>query len=350
MFKQLFNWEFWPSYMFYIPNLPYAIYLALKARSFVFFSAANPSIKHSGNGSESKFDTLKLIPADYAPTSVLIQKHTNFSSVKSKLEESALTYPLIAKPDVGFRGLLVEKINSELQLKSYLKKYNSITIILQEFVNLPHECGIFYHRIPDEENGHITSITLKEYLSVTGDGTSSLLQLVRKNPRVLKHFALIKNLHADSLNQVIEKDQKMVLNVIGNHCKGSTFLDGNHLIDDSLESAIDNLVKKIPHIYYGRIDLKYESFDQLKKLEDFKIIEINGIISEPTHIYDPYRSSYFKALKEIRKHWKILFKVATTNKRINHVNYDSPKSFIRSLKNLKAYNAAIHLKSSNQNL
>jgi len=349
MLKKWLNWEFWPSYMFYIPNLPYAFYLALKARSFVFFSAANPSIKHSGNGTESKFDTLKLIPTNYAPTSVLIKKHTNFSAVKSILASNNLNFPIIAKPDVGYRGLLVEKINSELQLKSYLDKYNTIAIILQEFIDLPKECGIFYHRIPTEENGHITSITLKEYLSVTGNGTSSLEQLVLENPRVSKHYNLVKSLYPNELDRIIEKDKKLILNFIGNHCKGSTFLDGNHLIDDSLERAIDKLLKKIPNIFYGRIDLKYTSFEELKKLENFKIIEINGIISEPTHIYDPYRSNYFKALKEIRKHWKILFKVATTNNRVNKVNYDSPKSFIRSLRKLKSYTQEIDLIAANQN-
>ena len=55
------NWEYWPSYMFYVPILPYAFYLAFKARHFIFFSATNPAIVHSGNGSESKYATLQLI-------------------------------------------------------------------------------------------------------------------------------------------------------------------------------------------------------------------------------------------------------------------------------------------------
>lgn len=57
--------------MFYIPNLPYAFYLAAKAKHAAFFSAANPSIKSSGNGTESKFTTLGLIPDKYKPKSIL---------------------------------------------------------------------------------------------------------------------------------------------------------------------------------------------------------------------------------------------------------------------------------------
>ena len=39
-FKKITNWEYWPSYLFYGPLLPYAFYLAIKAKSFGFFSAA----------------------------------------------------------------------------------------------------------------------------------------------------------------------------------------------------------------------------------------------------------------------------------------------------------------------
>lgn len=345
MFKKWFNWEYWPSYMFYVPNVPYGLYLVLKARNFVFFSATNPAIKHSGNGTESKFQTLQLIPDEFKPNSILIQKDSEFESVIDAIENANLSFPLIAKPDIGYRGLLVKKINSKSELKNYLTKYNSIDIILQEFIDLPKECGIFYHRIPNEESGHITSITLKEYLAVTGDGKSTLEELVHADPRVLKHIELIKTLHPNQLNKVVAKDEKMVLNVIGNHSKGTTFLDGNHLIDSALEQAIDKLLKMIPHVFYGRIDLKYESIEALKRLENIKIIEINGIISEPTHIYDPYKSSYFKALKEIRKHWKIMYEIATTNKKVNQVNYDETSDFIRSLRELKTYTDKIALQS-----
>lgn len=345
MFRKWFNWEYWPSYMFYVPNVPYGVYLALKARNFVFFSATNPAIKHSGNGSESKFETLELIPNEFKPKSILIQNNSGFKTALSAVKKAQLNFPLIVKPDIGYRGLLVTKINSETELNNYLTKYNSIDIIVQEYIDLPKECGIFYYRIPNEEKGHITSITLKEYLAVTGDGTSTLEALIHADPRVLKHLELIKILHPKQLNKVIKKDEKLVLNVIGNHSKGTTFLDGNHLIDEELEDAIDKLLKMIPSVFYGRIDLKYESLETLKKLEQFKIIEINGVISEPTHIYDPHKSSYFKALKEIRKHWKIMYRVATTNNKVNKVNYESPSSFIKSLRELKTYTEEIALKS-----
>ncbi len=72
-YKKYTNWEYWPSYIFYIPVIPYACYLALKAKSFGFFSAVNPAIKGSGNGFESKYATVQLLPEKYKPKTIYVK-------------------------------------------------------------------------------------------------------------------------------------------------------------------------------------------------------------------------------------------------------------------------------------
>ena len=66
--------------------------------------------------------------------------------------------------------------------RDYLEKY-PITFIIQEFLTHKYECGIFYYRHPNEKKGTITYITLKEFLSVRGDGISTLKELVHLNNR-----------------------------------------------------------------------------------------------------------------------------------------------------------------------
>ena len=117
------NWEYWPSYMFYVPVAPYAMYLALKSRSFGFFSAVNPAIEGSGNGLESKYDTVQLIPTKYKPKTIFIKAGDDFEEISTKLSFKKIEYPLIIKPDIGFRGLLVKKIDSEKTLQKYIQKY-----------------------------------------------------------------------------------------------------------------------------------------------------------------------------------------------------------------------------------
>lgn len=253
-----------------------------------------------------------------------------------QVKKSSITFPLIVKPDVGFRGLLVKKINSEKELINFLKNH-ILDIVIQEFITYKNECGIFYSRNPNEEKGKISSITLKKFLVVLGDGTSTLQQLILADKRAVLYFDILAELHQKELHTVPKKGEEIQLSVIGNHSKGAQFLNGNHLISKKLEQTFDDLSKSITGWFYGRIDLKYNTFEELEKGENFKILEINGIIAEPTHIYDAENSSYFKALKAIRTHWKSLYEIATTNHLQHKVPYKSSRTFINEMFELRAY-------------
>lgn len=346
-FKKITNWEYWPSYLFYVPLLPYAFYLALKARSFGFFSAVNPGIDGSGNGLESKYKTLQLLPSNYSPNSIYLENGESFEEIFPKITRNNIEFPLIIKPDIGFRGLLVTKIKDEAELSAYLKKYNSIDLIIQEFITYKNECGIFYHRIPGEKKGKITSITLKKYLTVIGDGYSTISALILNDERAKRYAKYLNELNQDQLELIPKNKEEVVLNMIGNHSKGTQFIDGNHLINSKLERFFDKLNAEIDGWFYGRIDLKYNNFDELLKGESFKIIEINGVISEPTHIYDASTGSYFKALKSIKNHWKLIYAIGVKNKKLNKGNYTNLSDLIAVYFSYKKYLKKVNKLNSN---
>jgi hypothetical protein len=337
---KLLQWEHWPTYMFYVPLAPFYIYQTIKARHLVSYLIANPAIKYSGNGTESKFKTIQLIPDQYKPSTVLISENTNFENVIIDIEKANINFPLIAKPDIGFRGYLVKKIDTKKELKSYLEK-NKITIIIQEFISYENECGLFYHRMPDETQGKITSITLKKFLTVVGDGTSSLAELILADKRAYLYYYLLQNIHKGNMQSIPEKNKVIQLSVIGNHSKGTQFINGNHLISKDLEQMMDVLSKQINGWFYGRLDIKYNTFEELIAGENFKILEINGIISEPTHIYDPKNSTYFRALKSIKQHWKIIYKIAKKNHETANISYPKPIPYFKNMLWLRKYTKKI---------
>ncbi|HSQ46821.1 MAG TPA: hypothetical protein VLM44_07890, partial [Lutibacter sp.] len=119
-----------------------------------------------------------MLPSDFCPNTIFVEKGENIQDILSKIAKNNIEFPLIIKPDIGFRGLLVTKIKDEFELSVYLKKYNSINLIIQEYIDYSNECGIFYHKIPGEKTGKITSVTLKKYLTVIGDGNSTILELM----------------------------------------------------------------------------------------------------------------------------------------------------------------------------
>jgi hypothetical protein len=327
-FDKITNWEYWPTFMFYVPLLPYAFYLAIKSKSFGFFSAVNPSIEGSGNGLESKYKTTLLIPSEYKPKTIFIPKNESLAKIYDDLKSEEITFPLIIKPDIGFKGLLVKKINSKEELINYLKKYSSLNLIAQEFIEYKNECGIFYYKIPGENEGIITSVTLKKYLTVLGDGKSTLLNLINSNKRAINYIDLILELNKENLNSIPSKNEEIILNVIGNHSKGTEFINGNYLINNDLENLLNKINLNIKGWYYGRIDIKYNHFEELLEGKNFKILEINGVISEPTHIYDSSNGSYFEALKSIKEHWKIIYKIGVKNNKINQIEFTNLKYLI----------------------
>lgn len=309
------HWEYWSSGKFYWFMWVWGPLLALRSRHPAFFTAANPGIYTGGFGFESKYETLMKIPARYRPKTILLKKEENFQAVFQKIEAAGISFPLIAKPDLGFRGFLVKKIDTPEELKLYLKKY-PIDFIIQEFVWKDGEFGILYHRFPNQKSGNITSVTLKQFLRVVGDGKLTVLELIQQNPRALLQLEQLRVEYEALFPTILAKGEQISLGVIGNHSKGTRFINGNHLIDKELINSFDQIADQISGFHYGRFDIKCSSWERLKKGEDITIIELNGTCSEPTHVYDSEKSSYLLALYEIFRHWALIQKIAVANHRL----------------------------------
>lgn len=333
---KLLRSEHWPTYLFYFPLIPYYIFSAVQIRNPVFYLTANPNIKYSGNGSESKYKSLQMIPEKYTPKTVFINENTPFGEAKALLASHGIGYPLIAKPDIGFRGFLVKKIENEPALAHFLKK-NNIALLLQEYIDMPRECGIFFAKVPGEPQGKITSITLKKFIAVTGNGKDTLRTLILGHHRAYLYKNIFFKLHAPRLFEVIKKGETVKLTVIGNHSKGTVFINGNHLIDEKITSMMDTLAKEIPQWNYGRIDIKYHNWEDLQDGKNFKILELNGIISEPTHIYDSDKGSYFASLRCIFNHWRLLKKIAVKNRTVNGIAYPKVRPYLKEMLAFRKY-------------
>ena len=307
---KLTQFEYWPWWLFYLPVLPYWLYLAFKNRSLAYFSAANPGIELGGFFGESKSDILNLIDKKYLPLSFEVNK-TSFDSLLVLLASAGISYPLIAKPDVGERGNDVVKINNEDELAEYHNKINS-KYIIQEFITYEVELGVLYSRIPGTNKGKVSSVTLKEFLSVTGDGVSTIRQLMQKSTRARFQIERLNKVLATEMNTVLPVNAKKILEPIGNHCRGTRFIDNNNLINEKLDKVFDEICLPIKGFYYGRFDLKVKSIDDLYEGKNIKIMELNGASSEPGHIYDS-SNTVFKAYKDLLSHWKRLAEVSKVN-------------------------------------
>lgn len=307
---KLTAWEYWPWYIVYIPVFAYWLYLGLRARAIFFFSAANPAIKYGGLISASKTQILDLLPRQYLPEYALLKAPVHVDVAKEQMKSTGLNYPVILKPDLGERGWKVEKINNDIELENYLNEVKS-DIILQEYLDLPFEAGVFYYQMPDSDKGTVSSIVVKELLHVIGDGTSTIRNLILKKPRARIQYKKLEILWGEKLDHVLKSGEKVVLQPIGNHVRGTTFLNGNHLIDDELINSFDTISKQIEGFFYGRFDVRCKDENALKR-GDVKIMELNGAASEPAHIYHP-GFPIVKGYRALFRHWKVLYRISRAN-------------------------------------
>jgi len=301
------KWEFWPVWFFYIPVYFQYLYYSIRAASFTFFTASNPSMRFGGFSHYSKYNVLKQIDADYLPQTHLIKPPFHQCSPL----DFGLSFPVILKPDMGERGFSVEKINSQQDVNAYLSQ-SKFPVLLQEFIDYPIELGVMYHRFPGEDKGHITSVVKKEMLFVLGNGVSTLSELIKKGGRTSYHQKMLFEQYADELSNVLAVGEKKQLSEIGNHSRGATFYDANHLINDALHQVFDTIANSIEGYYFGRFDLKVSSLNDLYRARNIKIVELNGANSEPTHIYDP-QMSIIKAYKVLFRHWRTLYIISKAN-------------------------------------
>lgn len=299
----------------------------IRARSIAFFSAANPSIHTGGMFGESKGHILSLVPNHLVPKTILLSGvDKDWNKVHSWMQDEKLTFPIIGKPDIGERGFGVSKLESPGDVKAYLKRAGG-DILFQEFVDLPLELSVMFYHYPGEARGHIPSLTIKEPLTVIGDGQSTIAMLVAAYPRARMQWNRLRSRWADRQHEIPHEGQSIQLDYIGNHCRGSTFRDGNHLIDDNLLSVFNGVVKQMEGIYLGRFDLKCESIESLKA-GDFKVLEFNGVAAEPAHLYDP-DNSLWNAYRDYYRHCKTVYRVSKAT-RANGAKVMSAPAILRA--------------------
>lgn len=309
--------EYWPMWTFYVPMTFYFVILIIRNRSLGFFSAVNPGLKLGGLTLEGKDEQQKILPAGYLPESVFVNANADEVFFMHLLERLPFGFPCIAKPNDGYRGQNVVLVFSKDDLLQY-KRDADFDFLIQEYIDLPHEIGLFYGRLPSESQGQITGISYKKGIVVRGDGRSSLGKLVQENLRYHGLFeSLFKN-DAQRAKIIPAAGEEVCLSTIGNHARGATFYDAGERITPELVNTFDRFADKIPGFNYGRFDIKFSTWEALEA-GDFRVIELNGAGAEPTHMYHP-SYSYWQMLAIMKTHWKLMGRIASENAALGH-NY-----------------------------
>lgn len=313
--QRLRRWEFWPIWALYLPLLPWFLLLSIRYRGATVFTAVNPGIPDGGFIGESKADILQALDHPSVLPQLLVPAQSSLDErqacVQRFMSANSLQLPLVLKPDQGDRGSGVAIVRDTAALNGELEQ-RRMAFVVQPFI-AGEEFGVFYVRHPENESGEIFSVTIKRPVQLIGDGEHTLRQLILADDRAVMMAPTHFERHAANLTHVPDVGEPIELVELGTHSRGCVFMDGAHLRSSALLKKMDEISRKLPGFYFGRYDVKASSADDLRLANGIKILEINGVTSEASSIYDP-SNSVWVAWRVLARQWHLAYQIGASNR------------------------------------
>ncbi|MEM1422543.1 MAG: alpha/beta fold hydrolase [Planctomycetota bacterium] len=331
--RRLVSHEFWPAPVFYLPLVPVLAWLALTRRGPMTFTCADPGIQPAGGVvNEPKTEIVQALEASAAdmqrPGLVLAGRRLPAHDNADERTRNAIAiiagdpaiggFPVVLKPEAAQRGFGIRVARGEGDVRAYLERMTR-DVQIQRYHPGPVEAGVFWSRVPergtrvDGWRGEIFSVTRKSFPSVTGDGEHTLEHLIWAHPRARMQAGVFLRRFEERLDDVLEEGETLALTATGNHAQGCAFSDGADLITPELARTIDALAQGYRHaetdarIDFGRFDVRAASEDDLRAGR-FAVVELNGVLSESTNMYDPRRSAPW-AYRVLFRQWARLYDI-----------------------------------------
>lgn len=315
--RRLTRWEYWPVWAIYPPVVVYGLWLAMRHGGLTVFTAANPGLPGGGGvvglskadilyglrGAGDRVARWRLV----GPGALAVRT----KAVRDFMAEHRLGFPLVLKPDRGERGTGVVIARDEAAVEGALRE-QAEALVVQAYVP-GVEFGIFYVRRPGAGGGEIFAITEKRVVTVTGDGRRTLEALILADDRAVGMARFFLRTFADRLAEVPAAGTEVVLSELGTHSRGCLFLDGGHLATPALEAAVEATSRVYPGFHFGRYDVRAPSVAALRA-GTFTVIELNGVTSEATAMYDPAHRLWH-GWKTLCRQWRLAFEIGAANRR-----------------------------------
>jgi hypothetical protein len=293
--------------------------MSLRHRATVLPSCANPRITSGGLVGEGKTEYFAIMGALAQASTArngafVVHAASADADAAACMQQAGIAFPIIAKPDIGWCGFGVRRIDNAGELRDYLGAFpQGERVVLQAYVADAGEAGVFYVREPGRAQGRVLGMALRYFPQVAGDGVHTLAELIAIDKRLQRLGDPLHRSRLD-LSRIAAVGEVVRLATIGSSRVGGLYRDGHALITPQLSAAIDAIARDMDEFHFGRFDVRYASEDALMRGEGLTIIEVNGAGSEAIEAWDP-GTPPFAAFRKIMAKQALLFRIAAANKK-----------------------------------
>jgi membrane protein DedA with SNARE-associated domain len=318
-----------PPKLFYVPIALHWVWLSIRYHSLSLPALANPRIEVGGLWGESKTVYLDMVSGDarrWLARYASMQRGesdaaTVLEAARALIRAAQLSYPIVAKPDIGWQGFGVRLIHSEAELLHYLTVFPAgARFMVQEAVDWDGEAGVFYVRMPGDDRGRVMLLTFRYFPHVVGDGARKVRDLILADQRAGwkagAHLGLEGGhggVPPETLERVPAPGEVVRLAFIGSMRVGGLYRDADDRITPALSARFDAISRSMPDFHYGRFDVRFASVDRLQQGEDFRIIEINGAGSEAIGAWDPEKT-VVQVYRHLFAQQRLMFEIGAANR------------------------------------
>jgi len=305
--QRLVRWEFWPVWAVYPPVFFWTVIQAIRLRGATLWVNCNPGMEASGIAMEEKGGILDSFKGGEGR--VRIARYLRIrpgdegalEKLKNFMDEFGLGFPIVLKPDLGQRGQGVEIVRDEDQARRWLAECQD-GVVAQELIE-GLEFGVHWQKFPGAAKGGITSVCGKHPQFVVGDGRRSLEELILDDDRavLMNRYYFLK--YHDCLGDVLHEGEKFTLAPIGTHARGAVFTDEREMITEELREVFDELGGRFEGFNFGRYDVKVPGVEDFKAGKNIVVLELNGVMGEPAHIYQP-GYPWWRGVRDLCRHFQ----------------------------------------------
>lgn len=311
-----------PKWLNLVPMVLQWLWLGLRHGSVTLPSAANPRITAGGLVGEGKLEYFNLMgsvarAATAEHVGLRIEDSTRSEDVIAAMLTAGLRFPIVVKPDLGWCGYGVRKIDDSAALAHYLSLYpRGQMLVLQRYLAEDGEAGLFYMRHRDEPMGRLIGLLLRHFPHVIGNGRDTVAALVAADARLKR--ATGSHLHECQYDpaQVPRAGEKVRLSTIASTRIGGLYEDATADVTPALTARVEAIARDMPDFHVGRFDVRYSTLEALRAGE-FTIMEVNGAGSEAVHAWDP-KYSIAEVYGIVFAKQRALFRIADANRRAGH--------------------------------